>query len=253
MINPQKNEIMKFFRLTIVSVFLLFFIQPAWSMHIADGYLPASWCLVWWGMMLAVVAMGLQLLRKRINHDPQLKYMLGMAGAFVFVMSALKLPSVTGSSSHLCGTALGTLLIGPLFMSVIGVVVLLFQALLLAHGGVTTLGANAFALSVGGPLVTFGVFQLLKRFHAGVMTSVFIASSAGCLATYVITSFQLAIAFPGAGGWWVSMKAFSLLFAYTQLPLAFIEGVITLYVFNVVQSHRAPLGSASIVSYPHQP
>lgn len=244
---------MKFLRLAIVSILLLFFIQPAWSMHIAEGYLPASWCLFWWVIILGVLAMGLQLLRKRINNDPQLKFMLGMAGAFVFVMSALKLPSVTGSSSHLCGTGLGTLLIGPLSMSVIGVVVLLFQALLLAHGGLTTLGANAFALSVGGPMVTYGVFQLLKRVHVGVMTSVFIASSAGCLATYVITSFQLAIAFPGTEGWWVSMKAFSLLFAYTQLPLAFIEGAITMYVFNVVQSNHAPFGSSAIVSYPYQP
>ena len=48
--------------------------------------------------------------------------------------SAIKLPSVTGSSSHPTGTGLGAILFGPSAVAPIGAVVLLFQALLLAHG-----------------------------------------------------------------------------------------------------------------------
>ena len=64
---------------------------------------------------------------------------LGLSGAFVFILSALKIPSVTGSSSHPTGVGLGSILFGPLAMSVVGSIVLLFQAVLLAHGGLTTL------------------------------------------------------------------------------------------------------------------
>ena len=61
--------------------------------------------------------------------------LLAFAGAFIFVLSALKLPSVTGSCSHPTGTGLGAILFGPLPMAVMGCIALLFQALLLAHGG----------------------------------------------------------------------------------------------------------------------
>ncbi len=57
----------------------------------------------------------------------------------LFVLSALKLPSVTGSCSHPTGVGLAAILFGPTAASVLGLIVLLFQALLLAHGGLTTI------------------------------------------------------------------------------------------------------------------
>lgn len=87
------------------------------------------------GGISAVFALGVLKLKKMTKDNPELKLLLGLAGAFTFVLSALKMPSVTGSSSHPTGTGLGTVMLGPLPMSVIGSVVLLFQALLLAHGG----------------------------------------------------------------------------------------------------------------------
>lgn len=60
--------------------------------------------------------------------------LVAMAGAFVFVLSSLKIPSVTGSCSHMTGTGLGAVLFGPAATSVLGIIVLLFQAILLAHG-----------------------------------------------------------------------------------------------------------------------
>ena len=40
--------------------------------------------------------------------------LLALMSAYVFMMSALKLPSVTGSSSHPTGTGLGQLFLGQL-------------------------------------------------------------------------------------------------------------------------------------------
>jgi cobalt/nickel transport system permease protein len=48
-------------------------------------------------------------------------------------------------------------------MSLIGCIVLLFQAVLLAHGGLTTLGANTFSMAVVGPFVAFGVYKLINK------------------------------------------------------------------------------------------
>ena len=73
-----------------------------------------------------------------------MKMLIAVVGAFAFVLSALKIPSVTGSSSHPTGVGLAAILFGPAITSVLGLIVLIFQAILLAHGGITTLGANVF-------------------------------------------------------------------------------------------------------------
>ena len=148
---------------------------------------------------------------------------------------AIKLPSVTGSCSHPTGTGLGALMFGPAAMAPIGAVVLLFQALLLAHGGLTTLGANVFSMAVVGPFVAYAVFQMLRRMKAGFSLSVFAAAALADLATYLTTAFQLALAFPDpAGGFAASFAKFAGIFGLTQVPLAISEGLLTVLVINAV-------------------
>ena len=101
-------------------------------------------------------------LRKIVTKERKSLIVLAMAGAYTFVLSALKIPSVSGSSSHPTGTGLGATLFGPSVMSVIGIIVLLFQALLLAHGGLTTLGANTFSMAIAGPFLSYGIYKLCK-------------------------------------------------------------------------------------------
>ena len=122
----------------------------AQAMHIAEGYLPVQWAIFWWIAAIPFFWLGLRSIDRITRAHPELKLLLALAGAFTFVLSALKIPSVNGSSSHPTGTGLGTILFGPLAMSVMGGLVLLFQAILLAHGGITTLGANAFSMAIVG-------------------------------------------------------------------------------------------------------
>ncbi len=110
--------------------------------------------------------------QKRIRKQ---KILLALAGAFVFILSSLKIPSVTGSCSHPTGTGLGAILFGPSIMSLLGIIVLLFQALLLAHGGLTTLGANTFSMAIAGPFVSFGIYKLCQKLNAPKGLAVFLA------------------------------------------------------------------------------
>lgn len=220
-------------------VFCLLFLTPnaAYAMHIAEGFLPASWCLFWLVLSVPFIIWGLRSIRKTLQANPNLKMLLGLAGAFVFVLSALKIPSVTGSCSHPTGVGLGAILFGPAVMSVLGCIVLLFQSLLLAHGGITTLGANVFSMGIVGPLVSFGIYQLLKKRHAKV--AVFLAASLGNMATYLVTSLQLTLAFPDStGGYLISFYKFMSIFGITQLPLAITEGLLTVFVFNLLANYK---------------
>jgi cobalt/nickel transport system permease protein len=210
---------------------------PAAAMHIAEGYLPIQWAIFWWVIALPFFILGLRSLTRITRQNPELKILLALSGAFTFVLSALKIPSVTGSCSHPTGTGLGTILFGPLAMSVIGGLVLLFQAVLLAHGGLTTLGANMFSMAVVGPIVAYTIYNLvLKTGHQKL--AVFLAAMLEDLMTYMTTAVQLALAFPAAqGGFFASLVKFVGIFAVTQIPLAISEGLLTVLVWNWLQEY----------------
>jgi len=204
-------------------------------MHIMEGFLPVRHAIGWSVASAPFVAYGLYSVNRRIKENPEQRMLLGVAAAFTFVLSALKMPSVTGSCSHPTGTGLGAVLFGPAAMAPIGAVVLLFQALLLAHGGLTTLGANIFSMAVVGPFAAAAIYRIAKTAKLPFGFSVFLAASLGDLLTYVTTSLQLAFAFPDpAGGFAASFAKFATVFAVTQIPLAISEGFLTVIVFNAL-------------------
>ncbi len=213
---------------------------PACAMHIMEGFLPPAWCLFWWCASAPFLIAGFLAIKKIVGLRPEAKMELAFAGAFIFVLSALKLPSVTGSCSHPTGTGLGAVLFGPLPMAVMGGIALLFQTLLLAHGGITTLGANAFSMAVCGPMAAYGTYRLCRSAGLRRWLCVFLCASLGDLCTYLVTSAQLAAAFPAVnGGVWASFIKFAGIFAITQLPLAISEGLLTVVVFNVLSSRSS--------------
>jgi len=208
---------------------------PAFAMHIMEGFLPAGWAAFWSAASVPFVAAGIFSISKTVKDNPRVKILLGLAGAFIFVLSALKLPSVTGSCSHPTGTGLGAILFGPVAMTVLGFIVLLFQAVLLAHGGLTTLGANTFSMAVVGPLTAWAVFRLVKKLGGPRWLAVFLGAALGDLLTYITTSVQLALAFPDSvGGFMASLVKFMGVFAVTQVPLAVSEGLLTVVIFNIL-------------------
>jgi cobalamin biosynthesis protein CbiM len=208
------------------------------AMHIAEGFLPLGWAAFWWIICLPFLWLGLRSISKTIQHEPRLKILLALTGAFVFILSALKIPSVTGSCSHPTGIGLCAILFGPTISTVIGVIVLLFQALLLAHGGLTTLGANATSMAIVGPLVSVGLYWLVLKMKGPNWLAVFCAAALGDLATYCMTALQLALAFPDpAGGFMAALAKFMGIFSLTQIPLAISEGILTVIIFTLLTTY----------------
>lgn len=210
-------------------------------MHIMEGYLPVAHAVGWTAASAPFVGYGVWRLTRELKEHPQTRLLLGAAGGFAFVLSALKIPSVTGSCSHPTGIGLGTTLFGPGVMMVLGTIVLAFQALLLAHGGITTLGANAFSMAIVGSLVAYSVFRASRGVGLPMGIAVFLAASLSDLCTYLTTSVQLALAFPdSATGFAGSLAKFAGIFAITQIPLAISEGLLSVMVMNVLSEHSRP-------------
>lgn len=218
---------------TLVLICLFVFPVFGFSMHIAEGFLPISWALLWYILIVPFVSVGIKKISKLFESDKKNLIIISFVTGFVFVLSALKIPSVTGSCSHPTGVGLGAVIYGPFIMSIIGIVVLLFQALLLAHGGITTLGANTFSMAIVGGIIGYATFKLLKSLKVKDTFSVFLAALLADFSTYVVTSFQLALAFPSKdGGILTSFLKFGSIFILTQIPLAIFEGIVSIFAYR---------------------
>lgn len=212
-----------------------------YAMHIAEGFLPKQWSLVWFVLFTPLLILSIKKLTVLFKEESSNKLLFSLMAAFAFTLSSLKIPSIVGSCSHPTGMGLGAILLGPLPMVAVGTIVLLLQALLIAHGGITTLGANAFSMAVVGPFVSFGIYTILKKMNVNKKLTVFLAATIGSLSTYFITSLQLGLAFAN-GNFLLSAAKFLGVFMFTQLPISIAEGLLTVVVYNLLsQSNQFPV------------
>lgn len=213
------------------------------AMHVSEGFLPAKYCLFWYLICTPFWVKGVYDLSRLVKENRNSLLLLGSAGGFCFVLSSLKIPSVSGSCSHPTGVGLGAILFRPWVMTVIGTIVLGFQALLLAHGGITTLGANAMSMAIVGSFSAWALYRILKRVGAPMWLAVFVAAAISDLLTYCVTATQLAWAFPDPiSGFLGSWTKFMAIFAVTQIPLAISEGLLTVVVVTyLVKYSRSEL------------
>ncbi len=203
-----------------------------------EGFLSWEWALFWTLVAAPFVAYGLLTIRRTLRDDPVQRTMLALSGAFIFVMSSFKLPSVTGSSSHPTGTGFSTMFFGVGVTSVMSLIVLIFQALLLAHGGFTTMGANVFSMGVAGPFVAYMVFKAMTKGGVRTPVKVFITVFLADMVTYITTAVQLALAY---GPFMDSLLSFMAVFAVTQIPLGIVEGILFTIFVDYLERARPDL------------
>ena len=189
-----------------------------------------KWAAGWYGASSVFIVKGVYDVTQKSKKVLMFKPLLGLVSAAVFFISLLPIPvPLTGTSSHPVGSPMAAILVGPMASLVISVVALLLQALLFAHGGLSTLGANAFSMGVVGSLVGYSVFKLGRRFGLSLGIAACLAGILGDLAVYCTTSLQLALGMPGGAEIPVikGFLTFLTLYMPTQLPLALLEGLVT--------------------------
>ncbi len=235
----KKGDGIRRWQWALWGVLLVFAPLRANAMHIMEGFLPPMWALTWWILFLPFLIFSVKKLRHLVREDSSQKVLIALCGAFIFVLSALKMPSVTGSCSHPTGVGLAVILFGFMVVPLLGGIVLLFQALLLAHGGLTTLGANGLSMAVIGPLCGYLVWVVARRCHLRTDVSVFLCAVVADLMTYFTTSVELGLAFPDPQfGLWAAVSKFMGIFMLTQVPIAIAEGLLTVVIYDqLVKRH----------------
>lgn len=203
-------------------------VTNAYAMHISEGILPFKWAALWFAVSVPFVIYGIYRLKKIGLIDLSFKPLIGLMTAVVFVISCMPVPVITaGTCSHPCGTGISGILVGPFISTVITTAVLIIQALFLAHGGLTTLGADILSMGIVGSTAGFLGFRLMRLFKLNLMISGFAGGLLADWATYLATSLELASGIKGSEPFVPLFWKILIAFIPTQLPLGILEGFMT--------------------------
>lgn len=202
--------------------------REAFAMHISEGILPFNWAVLWYVIAAPFVAYGLYRLKRISSMDVSFKPLVGLMAAVVFIISCMPIPVPTaGTCSHPCGTGISGILLGPAISILTAAVALLIQALLLAHGGLSTWGANIVSMGVMGSFAGCLTFKALRYIKINIAVSAFMAGLFADWATYLTTSVELAAGIRGDSPFTPLFWKILVAFVSTQLPLGVLEGAMT--------------------------
>ncbi|OGW21524.1 MAG: cobalamin biosynthesis protein CbiM [Nitrospirae bacterium GWA2_46_11] len=226
----------------LISSFLLLIADNAHAMHLSEGILPFNWALLWSVIAVPFVAWGLYKLKKLSAVDLSFKPLVGLMAAVVFIISCMPIPVPTaGTCSHPCGTGISGILVGPAISILITAVALLIQALFLAHGGLTTWGADIVSMGVMGSFAGFVTFKALRSMKINMAVSGFMAGLFADWATYFTTSVELASGIKGDAPFMPLFWKILIAFIPTQLPLGILEGAMTAGMVTLLYKKRPDL------------
>lgn len=222
--------------------FSLFTANDAYAMHIAEGILPLDWALIWYAVAIPFISYGIWRLKVISKTDLSFKPLVGLLAAIVFIISCMPVPVPTaGTCSHPTGIGITAIILGPAISAVVASVALFIQALFLAHGGISTLGANVVSMGVVGSLAGYAVFKVLMSLRAPLIISSFFAGLLADWATYIMTAIGLAAGIRGESPFLPLMTQIIIAFAPTQIPLGILEGAMTAGVVMLLYKKRPDL------------
>lgn len=220
----------------------LFTVSNAYAMHISEGLLPLKWAVLWYLLAIPFVLFGLSRLKRAAADDLSFKPFAGLMAAAVFIISCMPIPvPLAGTCAHPAGTGVSAILVGPGISIVISSAALLLQALFLAHGGISTLGANILSMGVMGSFAGYLVFTLLRKAGTSLVAAGFFAGLCADWATYITASVELAAGIRDGSPFLPLFGKITAAFMPTQLPLGILEGAMTAGMIVLLHRKRPDL------------
>jgi len=200
-------------------------------MHIPDGFLSLP-------VVISTTAVSAALLYpaiKKVDREapPERVPLMGLAAAFVFTAQLLSFPVFGGTSVHLTGAVLISILLGPLSGFLITASAVLLQAFLFQHGGLITAGANVLNLAVIQSILGYCFFRMFpaKWFSAGAFLAAFItvtAAAAVCAVELIVSGT-------------IPLKAGLIAMVTAHLFAGAAEGVITVLILGMIRKVKPEL------------
>jgi cobalt/nickel transport system permease protein len=161
------------------------------KMHIPDGFLSVPVALVLWALSLGVIAYALRQASKDLG-EKQVPLM-GVLAAAIFAGQMLNFAVAGGTSGHLLGAALATILLGPWAAVLVMTTVVSVQALIFQDGGLLALGGNLFNMAVIGVFVAHFAYRTVQRFSGGQKWGVFVGGVLAAWSSIFIAALSAAL------------------------------------------------------------
>lgn len=130
-------------------------------LHIPDGFLSFPVSIISW--VLTAVFVFLAIRKASQLHHEEAVSLIGLLAAFIFAAQMVNVPIVGGTSGHLIGATLSTVILGPWISILIMTSVIALQALLFQDGGLVVMGSNILIMGVIPALVTSVIYPPLSK------------------------------------------------------------------------------------------
>lgn len=207
------------------------------AMHIPDGFLSVPVSIVLWVISILVLAYALI----RVNSELGEKQvpLMGVIAAAIFAGQMLNFPISGGTSGHLIGAALATIVLGPWASIIVMTCVVSIQALIFQDGGLLAMGGNIFNMAIVATAVAYAVYTLVRRFMGNSRQAVMVGGLLSGWLAVLITSLACAlqIAFSGTSSANIAIPAMAGVHAIIGLG----EGLITLGALAFLLASRPDL------------
>jgi len=200
-------------------------------MHIPDGFLSLPVLI----STSAVSASLLYISVKKLDNEirPERIPLMGLSAAFVFTAQLLSFPVFGGTSVHLTGAVLISILLGPLSGFLITTSAVLLQAFLFQHGGIITAGANIMNIAVVQAVLGYYIFRIFSnKFY---IPGAFIAAFSAVFIAAAICASELIIS--GT----IPLKAGMIAMLTSHLFAGIGEGFITVMILGMIKKLKPGL------------
>jgi len=218
-------------------------------MHMADALLSPTVGATFWAGTAAALGYASKKLKESI--DDKMIPLMGVMGAFIFASQMINftIPG-TGSSGHLGGGMILSILLGPYAALLVMASVLTIQALFFADGGLLALGCNIWNLGI---YPCFIVFPFIYRPLAGDGKNsgrVLWAALVCGIAALQMGAFSVVLQTLLSGKSELPFGTFVMLMQPIHLGIGIVEGFVTAGVINYVRGVRPELLDSAIHARP---
>lgn len=167
---------------------MLYSPQP---MHIPDGFLSVLVSIIFWTAAVLVIAYAL----RRVGQDLGERQvpLMGVLAAAIFAGQMINFAVAGGTSGHLMGAAIATILLGPWAAILVLTTVVGVQALIFQDGGLLVLGANIFNMGIVGVAVAYFVYRTFQRLAGGKSWGVYAGGFSAAWASIFVASLAVAL------------------------------------------------------------
>jgi len=206
-------------------------------MHMADALLSPAVGGTMWAASAGTIAYCSAKLSREL--DDRKVPLMGVLGAFLFAAQMINFTiPATGSSGHLGGGLLLSIMLGPYAAFLTIASVLVVQALFFADGGLLALGCNIFNM---GLFPAFICYPLIYRPLAGRDPStsrVAAASLAAAIAGLQLGAFSVVLETSLSGISSLPFPAFVSMMQPIHLAIGIVEGIVTTIIIGFVHKAR---------------